>query len=118
MERTTIFNSSLRGALFATKQSRLHKRPKNEIGLRGYTDAASRSCLAASKAGRGCWRADQSPLLTNPLARIAEQAHPRAVFFPFGRIPRILQRAKHALGVRHHDGEAAVGCRETGDALR
>ena len=56
--------------------------------------------------------------LTHPYPRIAEHAHPSAVFTPVIGIPGVLHGAEYPLGVRHHDGDAAVAGGQTGDATR
>src|SRR6266849_2960451 len=61
------------------------------------------------------------PLLlqsTDPCAGIAEHAHPWRVFLPLLGMPRHLHRPKHALGVRHQDGETSIRRRQAGDATR
>src|SRR5258708_23993934 len=49
-------------------------------------------------------------------ARVAEQAHPAAVFPRRTRPPGILHVAERALRVRHADGHAAIEVRERRDA--
>ena len=44
-----------------------------------------------------------------PLARVVPQLHPRAVGRHIPCRPAHLHIAEHALGVRHHRGEAAIG---------
>lgn len=54
----------------------------------------------------------------DPGAGVAEHAHPGRIVGPALGMPREQHRAEHALGVRHEDGEAAVGRGDGGDALR
>src|ERR1700682_1668817 len=49
---------------------------------------------------------------TDPCAGIAKHAHPWRFFLPLLGVPRHLHRPKHALGVRHQDGEASVRSRQ------
>src|SRR2546427_689500 len=56
--------------------------------------------------------------LIDPAARVAEELHPGRVFAKTRRAPGILDAPEAALGVRHEDGEAAVGGGEAGNALR
>src|ERR1700687_4652855 len=55
---------------------------------------------------------------TDPYAGIAKHAHPRRVFLPLLGMPRHLHRPKHALGVRHQDGETSVRRRQARDTTR
>ena len=55
-------------------------------------------------------------VLSHPLARIAPQLHPRAELALVQVRPAHLNVAKHALGVRHHGGEAAVCGGDRGQA--
>jgi hypothetical protein len=57
----------------------------------------------------------QSP---DPGAGVAEHAHPGRLVGPALGMPRERDGAEHALGMRHEDGEAAVGRRDGGDAPR
>jgi hypothetical protein len=59
-----------------------------------------------------------SELLAHPLPCILEHLQPCAVLLPAVGMPGILHGAEHPLGMRHHDGEAPVACRQPGDALR
>src|SRR5258708_1424833 len=56
--------------------------------------------------------------LSDPVARVAEHAHPRRVFARAVGRPGHLDVAEYALRVRHDDGEAPVRSGEAGDALR
>src|SRR6266436_8000633 len=55
--------------------------------------------------------------LFRSLPRVAEHAHPGAVFAPVPRVPGLLHRAEDALGVGHQDGETPVMSGEPGDAF-
>src|SRR5688572_20541385 len=48
-----------------------------------------------------------SVMSAQPRARVAEHAQPRRIFAPLARVPRHLDGAEHALGVRHQDRHAA-----------
>src|SRR5260221_9909086 len=52
---------------------------------------------------------DPGPELTDPAARIAEELHPRRILAEARRAPGQLHTAEAALGMRHDDGEAAIG---------
>src|SRR5256886_8034065 len=54
----------------------------------------------------------------HPFPRVAENAHPGRVLRAPVRRPRKLHVAEDPFRVRHHDGEAAVGRGEPGDAPR
>src|SRR3989344_7858388 len=56
--------------------------------------------------------------LVHPHARVAEHPHPRAVFVPLFRAPRVLHGAEYTLRVRHHDGDATVAAGKAGDPAR
>src|SRR5438067_4343961 len=56
--------------------------------------------------------------LTYPAAGVAEHFDPRRVLAEAGRAPGVLHAPEAAFGMRHDDGEAAVGGGEAGDALR
>src|SRR5260221_7049788 len=60
---------------------------------------------------------DPGPELTDPAARIAEELHPRRILAEARRAPGQLHTAEAALGMRHDDGEAAIGGGEGGGAL-
>ena len=49
---------------------------------------------------------------------VAEELHPRTIFAPFCRVPRVLAGAEHAFRVRHHYEGAAVFRAEAVDAKR
>src|SRR5471032_1684469 len=57
-------------------------------------------------------------VLVHPDASVTEHAHPRAVFVPLFRAPRVLYGAEYALRVRHHDGDATVAAGQPGDPAR
>jgi len=52
---------------------------------------------------------------TDPLPRVAEHAHPRAVLSPALRMPGLLHRAEDPLGMGHQNGETSVTGGESGD---
>ena len=56
--------------------------------------------------------------LTHPHPRIAKHLHPRALVFPRWWMPRQINGQAHALRVRHHDRDAAVGRGEGGHTER
>lgn len=61
---------------------------------------------------------DRLRCLTHPHSRVAEHAHPRAIFAPLIGTPGVLHRTEHPLRVRHHDSEATIVTTQTGDAER
>src|SRR5438128_1858946 len=56
--------------------------------------------------------------LTNPLARIAEHAHPWRILTPRLRMPRLLHRAEYPFGMRHANRETAVRRGHRSNTLR
>src|SRR5688572_1552071 len=52
------------------------------------------------------------------LTRVPENAQPRSVLAPLGRMPGVGDGTENALGVGHQYGEAAVGRGEPRDAAR
>src|SRR4051812_48794372 len=59
-----------------------------------------------------------SAFLADPAPRVAEHLHPRRVFAEARRAPGVLDAPEAALGVRHEDGEAAIGRSQAGNTLR
>ena len=51
-------------------------------------------------------------------AGIPKHPHPRTVLTPLLRMPGIRHRSEDAFRVRHHDGEVAVRCRQSGNTQR
>jgi len=90
--------------------------------------SAMRWAIAAIVLGLAVWavnrklgprlRADDGARSAHPGPRVAEDAHPGRILGPALGMPRERERAEDALGMRHEDGEAAVGRGDRGDALR
>ena len=103
-------------ALAAVRRCGLRQRRVSADGRRGALRSRDHAVGTRGEArerrresGGGKLEVAVSP--PTPVA-IAPDPHPRAVFAPLVRMPRILHGAEHALRMRHQDRHAAVGRRE------
>ncbi len=86
---------------------------------RGFVEGQKRpESTIPAKAGIVGWCCGSGLYLANPDPRITEHAHPGAVFAPVTGVPGVLRSAEYPLGVRHHDGDAAVAGGQAGDTAR
>src|SRR5450830_827633 len=80
--------------------------------------AAKTAAFTVSTWLAGTKKASLYTALVHPHASVAEHAHPRAVFAPLFRAPRVLHGTEHTFRVRHHDSHATVAAGEAGDPAR